>query len=100
MKRSVILKKVKAWTEPLRFVVVQVPDYNGGWRIEFFGYTKTRQKKAMEIADRCRGRNFVYVLDLCAREGDVYDEHYEPSYDDPQDFRVVIDVRKAQFILK
>lgn len=100
MKRERILRKVKAWQEPLRYVVIQEPDYCGGHRINFFGYTKKRYEDAMEFADVYLEQNFTYILDYSAREGDVFEEHYEPLHEEPYDIPVLIRRGKAMYILK
>ena len=100
MEIKKIFKKVKVQVEPLSFVVIQEPDYCGGHRIIFFGYTKKYREMAMEIADEYLQRDFVYIIDYNAKEGDWYDEHYEPLYEEPRDVPVLIDSRMAEFVLK
>ena len=95
-----IFKKVKVQVEPLSYVVIQEPDYCGGHRINFFGYTKKYRETAMEMAEEYEQKDFTYVLSFDAKEGDIYEEHYEPFHEEPRDVPVLIDSKSAMFILK
>lgn len=95
-----IFKKTKVWAEPLRFVVIQEPDYRGGHRINFFGYTKKYREIALEFAEEYEQKDFTYILSYDAREGDWYDEHYEPIHEEPYDVPVKVSARTAMFIFK
>lgn len=96
---SKILKKAKVWKEKIHFVVIQEPDYNGGHRINFFGYTKKFYESAMEIAEEYAEQPFTYILSENAQEGDWYEEHYEPFHEEPRDVPIMVTERKATFIL-
>jgi hypothetical protein len=96
---SKLLKKAKVWREKLSFVVIQEPDYSGGHRIEWFGYTSRYQDNAMEIADEYAEQPFTYILDYNAKEGDWFEEHYEPFHEEARDVPVMVTARSATFIL-
>lgn len=96
---SKLLKKAKVWREKFFFVVVQTPDYSGGHRIEFFGYSKRKQELAMDIAESYLAFPFTYILDDHAEEGDWFEEHYEPFHEEARDVPVMVSARSATFIL-
>ena len=97
---SKLLKKAKVWREKLSFVVIQEPDYNGGHRVNFFGYTKKFYESAMEIADEYAEQPFTYILSHTAQEGEWYEEHREPFHEEAYDTPVLIREQDAMFILK
>ena len=94
-----ISRRAKIRREPLLYVVIQTADYCGGHRIKFFGYTKKYRETAMEIADGYTQENFTYILSYDAKEGDIYEEHYEPFHGDSFDVPVYVGRQKALFIL-
>lgn len=97
---SKLSKKTKVWAEKVSFVVIQEPDYNGGHRISFFGYTKKLAESAMEIADSYVEQPFTYILNYTAQEGEWYEEHREPFHEEAYDTPVLIREQDAMFILK
>lgn len=86
--------------EEVAFVVIQTPDYCGGHRIEFFGYTKHCLENALEIAEQYAQQPFTYILSENAQEGDCYNEHREPLHEEAYDTPVIIRAQNAMFVLE